>query len=278
MKLTYISAAMIGVGVFPAVFAQSDISAGSSPMMESAAPLDDRGALIPGPARTGADINTAASTQAFLNSADGVRQVQQQLAQRGYPVAVDGVMGPATRSALLNFQQRQGISATGRINSQTLGALGVGTQGTFGGSGSIGASPSVNPSGVGSTPSSIGNPSGVGSNPSSIGNPSGVGSNPSSIGNPAGVGSNPGFIGNPTGVGSNPTTGVPPSRNVGAPNPNIGGSVGGSGSVGGNINPGAMGPTGGSGVMGPSAGTGAGASGGAAAGSGGGGGGAGGGR
>ncbi|WP_017301063.1 peptidoglycan-binding domain-containing protein [Nodosilinea nodulosa] len=40
--------------------------------------------------------------------AEGTRQVQQQLAKRGYdPGPVDGVAGPKTRQALRNFQQSQ---------------------------------------------------------------------------------------------------------------------------------------------------------------------------
>lgn len=40
---------------------------------------------------------------------EGTRQVQQQLAQRGYdPGPVDGVAGPKTQRALRNFQQSQG--------------------------------------------------------------------------------------------------------------------------------------------------------------------------
>jgi peptidoglycan hydrolase-like protein with peptidoglycan-binding domain len=55
-----------------------------------------------------------------------VRQVQQALNQRGYQVGQpDGLMGPATQTALRNFQASENLEPTGRLNRQTLGALGV---------------------------------------------------------------------------------------------------------------------------------------------------------
>lgn len=55
-----------------------------------------------------------------------VRQVQQALNQRGFQAGPpDGVMGPATQSALRNFQSSANLQPTGRLNQQTLSALGV---------------------------------------------------------------------------------------------------------------------------------------------------------
>ena len=55
-----------------------------------------------------------------------VRNVQQALIDQGYQVGpVDGRMGPKTREALRDFQQKQGIQANGRLDEQTLAALGV---------------------------------------------------------------------------------------------------------------------------------------------------------
>ena len=55
-----------------------------------------------------------------------VRQVQQALNQRGFQAGpADGVMGPATQTALRNFQVSANLEATGRLNPQTLSALGV---------------------------------------------------------------------------------------------------------------------------------------------------------
>ena len=55
-----------------------------------------------------------------------VSQIQQMLNDKGYQVgSVDGQMGTKTKSALKKFQQSQGLQASGRIDAQTLAALGT---------------------------------------------------------------------------------------------------------------------------------------------------------
>lgn len=59
-------------------------------------------------------------------SQDTVRDVQQALQEKGFDVGpIDGVIGPRTQAALREFQQRQGMSSTGRLDQQTLSALEV---------------------------------------------------------------------------------------------------------------------------------------------------------
>lgn len=58
-------------------------------------------------------------------SPDEIRIVQGVLARRGFSIEVDGVFGPSTREALMTFQRREGIEATGQINVSTAAALGV---------------------------------------------------------------------------------------------------------------------------------------------------------
>jgi peptidoglycan hydrolase-like protein with peptidoglycan-binding domain len=59
-------------------------------------------------------------------STNTVRQVQRALKSRGYMVGpVDGVMGPSTEHAIRQFQQSEDLEPTGRLNRQTLAALGV---------------------------------------------------------------------------------------------------------------------------------------------------------
>lgn len=53
-----------------------------------------------------------------------VRRVQQALAQRGHAVEVDGIFGPQTRMALRLYQEEHGMVADGRLDQQTLRALG----------------------------------------------------------------------------------------------------------------------------------------------------------
>ena len=53
-----------------------------------------------------------------------VRQVQQKLKDIGHDVGpVDGQFGLKTQQALRDFQQKQGIQATGQIDQQTMAAL-----------------------------------------------------------------------------------------------------------------------------------------------------------
>lgn len=53
-----------------------------------------------------------------------VREMQRILKEEGYAVGpVDGIMGPQTASALQEFQQSEGIAATGKPDEETLRAL-----------------------------------------------------------------------------------------------------------------------------------------------------------
>jgi murein L,D-transpeptidase YcbB/YkuD len=55
-----------------------------------------------------------------------VRDAQRALNDKGYPAgAADGIMGPHTEKALRDFQQAQGLTASGDLDQQTLSALGV---------------------------------------------------------------------------------------------------------------------------------------------------------
>jgi len=91
-----------------------------------------------------------------------VRAVQQALKDKGHdPGTVDGVMGPKTRSALRDFQKKEGIKDTGRLDQETMSKLGVeGAKTSGGGSSSTGTSASPATSTSGSSGSSSG-PSGA---------------------------------------------------------------------------------------------------------------------
>ena len=49
--------------------------------------------------------------------------LQQRLVAHGHRIGVDGVIGPATRQALIDFQRANGIPATGTATNMTLDAL-----------------------------------------------------------------------------------------------------------------------------------------------------------
>lgn len=59
-------------------------------------------------------------------SPDEVRQVQTVLVEKGFfHGPVDGVFGVETRDALIEFQRREGIEATGTLDTRTISSLGV---------------------------------------------------------------------------------------------------------------------------------------------------------
>lgn len=81
-------------------------------------------AVIPVDAAGGSASSGGAYVAVDL-SPDEIRQVQVVLLQRGYDIVVDGEFGPRTRQALILFQQRQGLQASGRIDSRTVAELGI---------------------------------------------------------------------------------------------------------------------------------------------------------
>jgi hypothetical protein len=54
---------------------------------------------------------------------DEVIRIQRALNTLAYPVAIDGIMGPQTHRALMDFQRGKGLAPTGDTDPVTLGAL-----------------------------------------------------------------------------------------------------------------------------------------------------------
>ncbi|MBE0597255.1 MAG: peptidoglycan-binding protein [Desulfuromonadales bacterium] len=72
------------------------------------------------------------SGQAEQLSESQVRQIQQQLQAQGVdPGPIDGIWGPQTSQALEQFQQQEGIAASGQPDQETLQSLGVETDQEF---------------------------------------------------------------------------------------------------------------------------------------------------
>jgi len=70
---------------------------------------------------------SAGSTRGAQPSSATIRELQRRLANRGFnPGAPDGIMGPATRAALVQFQRAGNLPVTGRADRDTLNALGIG--------------------------------------------------------------------------------------------------------------------------------------------------------
>lgn len=71
----------------------------------------------------GSTVNSATNATANVTAAADVRSVQESLRDAGHSISVDGVMGPQTKAALRDFQQQNGLSVTGTLNSETVSAL-----------------------------------------------------------------------------------------------------------------------------------------------------------
>jgi peptidoglycan hydrolase-like protein with peptidoglycan-binding domain len=92
----------------------------------------DRGhrivAVLPmgsGPSQATGPSRTRPSGSLTL-STDEIRQLQIALNEKGFNIGEpDGRMGPRTERALMEFQQRQGLQATGHIDHETVTALGI---------------------------------------------------------------------------------------------------------------------------------------------------------
>lgn len=55
-----------------------------------------------------------------------IREAQRRLQSQGYrPGSADGIMGPQTVTALQEYQADKGLSVTGRVDVDTLDALGI---------------------------------------------------------------------------------------------------------------------------------------------------------
>ena len=69
-----------------------------------------------------------------------VRAVQMALKDKGHdPGAIDGVMGPRTSAAIREFQQKENLTVTGRLDAETRAKL------TAAGSSSAPGAPSASP-------------------------------------------------------------------------------------------------------------------------------------
>ena len=59
-------------------------------------------------------------------NADGVRRVQTLLRQKGFEAGkIDGVPGPITKAAVVAFQAKYGMKASGEMDNQFLLGLGA---------------------------------------------------------------------------------------------------------------------------------------------------------
>jgi hypothetical protein len=70
------------------------------------------------------DDNQGADESSNQNTDSTVAALQERLARQGYYRGeIDGVLGPATQRALVRYQRRNGLRATGSLNGETLQSL-----------------------------------------------------------------------------------------------------------------------------------------------------------
>ena len=87
---------------------------------------------MPSAAQSG-NMNGSMGRSAQDWSKDEIQQIQKALNEKGFNVGeVDGVLGPQTKKALSDFQQKQGMQATGEVDSKTMTALGLSARNTTG--------------------------------------------------------------------------------------------------------------------------------------------------
>jgi peptidoglycan hydrolase-like protein with peptidoglycan-binding domain len=79
--------------------------------------------LISFGALAGGEKNSSAGASV---DAETVRQAQQRLMSEGFdPGAVDGRLGQQTRQGLKDFQESKGLEPSGKLDPQTIAALGL---------------------------------------------------------------------------------------------------------------------------------------------------------
>jgi hypothetical protein len=104
--------------------AQSSMSSNSSTYRTGASRT---GASRTSMSRTHRPEQTASATASGARSPNEVRKVQSALNENGEDVKVDGRWGPQTSQALRDYQQKNGLQASGHLDDQTKQKLNVDT-------------------------------------------------------------------------------------------------------------------------------------------------------
>ena len=110
----FAAAAILAAAIAAPAFAQS-----GAPIPSNAPPRSATATAAP----AGAKAMPAAKSAA--PAADRVKAAQNALNRSGARLDVDGKMGPKTRAALKDYQSKNGLQATGSLDSATRAKLGV---------------------------------------------------------------------------------------------------------------------------------------------------------
>jgi peptidoglycan hydrolase-like protein with peptidoglycan-binding domain len=86
----------------------------------------DRGDPQTGEPSTQLAEQLAEGLPASLGTRENIRKVQHELNRRGYTAGpADGVMGPATRTAIQDYRRRNGLEGSSEISASLLSSLGI---------------------------------------------------------------------------------------------------------------------------------------------------------
>ena len=97
----------------------------------SVVPVGSSGAQLDNRDRGSGGVRSGAVTL----SVEEIREVQLVLVREGFDVEVDGRLSPKFHEALISFQRKNGLQATGEIDTQTVTKLGVNVRGSTTGQG-----------------------------------------------------------------------------------------------------------------------------------------------
>lgn len=198
--------ALAGAGIGGAAGAITGATTSPETVNLGRPPWDNPEVRVPGESSGG-----TGRSRATAHASSQTRELQQALNAQGYDAGpADGIYGPHTRQAVMDYQRRNNMTPTGTPDRQMMSSLGVGSAGTAG-SGMQGSGRTGSATGSSST---MGGTSGAGS-------PTGPGA--------GGLGSTGTNRPVPNGV-NDPNTGIPPA-NVG-PNRSGGGVNNGGASSG----------------------------------------------
>jgi hypothetical protein len=79
-------------------------------------------------ASQGAGMQSEQQAQNPAQNPEVVKQAQEKLSAAGHDAGQpDGKVGPKTQAAVKEFQEKEGLQASGELDSQTLAALEIGT-------------------------------------------------------------------------------------------------------------------------------------------------------
>jgi len=99
----------------PSMSGSTTGSAGSSGMSSSTHSRDSMSSVV-GP---------LGKSKAAKTGDAKVKAAQEALNRNGANIEADGKLGPKTKAAIRQYQQRNGLQATGNLDSQTMARLGV---------------------------------------------------------------------------------------------------------------------------------------------------------